>query len=772
MAGNIYNRAEAIDANFAAFLDGWSGRSERTVTGGAPVRPGAPMSARELREIFESQVVSRHLDLISRKLRAEGRSYYTIGSSGHEGNAVLGRLTRPTDPAFLHYRSGAFMAERARYRPEIDVVYDSMLSLMAAVDDPISGGRHKVWGSVPMWVLPQTSTIASHVPKAMGMAVGIRRAHKIGIDPPVPRDSIVVCSFGDASLSHSTALGAIGAAQRAVLHDVSCPLLLVCEDNGLGISLRTPSGWVAAAFGSRPRLTYYRTDGLDVIEAHRVAREAIDHCRRERRPVFLHFEVVRLMGHAGSDVELEYRTLREVEATEARDPLLATARTALESGVMAVAEIRELYERIRARVEAAAEQAAARPRLSSAPEIIRPMAPLSRGQVASEARKTGDPYRRIEVFGSEKALPEMLPPRHLAAQINAALHDLMVSYPEAVVFGEDVADKGGVYNVTTGLLKRFGAPRVFNTIVDESTIFGIAQGFGFSGMLPIPEIQYLAYFHNACDQIRGEACSMQFFSNGQFRNPMVIRIASLGYQKGFGGHFHNDNSITALRDIPGLIIACPSRGDDAAGMLRTCAALARTDGRVVAFLEPIALYMTKDLHRPKDGEWLFPYPAPGSAVPFGEARVYGGQNANLLIVTYGNGVHLSLQAAERIRARGGPALRVLDLRWLQPLAVETIARHAAECGRVVVVDEGRRSGGIAEAIVTSLVEAGQGHLPMRRVAGEDTYIPLGPAAELVLPSVEGIVESALSLAKVAGGGGPAATARSSTSRRPGSRGRA
>src|SRR3546814_11355747 len=84
-------------------------------------------------------------------------------------------------------------------------------------------------------------------------------------------------------------------------------------------------------------------------------------------------------------------------------------------------------------------------------------------------------------------------------------------------------------------------------------ILGLAQGFANMGMLPLPEIQYLAYFHNACDQIRGEACSLQFFSNDQYRNPMVVRIAGLGYQRGFGGHFHNDNSITALRDIPGLV---------------------------------------------------------------------------------------------------------------------------------------------------------------------------------------------------------------------------
>ncbi len=183
------------------------------------------------------------------------------------------------------------------------------------------------------------------------------------------------------------------------------------------------------------------------------------------------------------------------------------------------------------------------------------------------------------------------------------------------------------------------------------------------GLLPFPEIQYLAYFHNACDQIRGEAGEPAVLLQRQFANPMVMRIASLGYQKGFGGHFHNDNSFAALRDIPGLVIACPSRGDDAAMMLRTCAALARVDGRVVAFLEPIALYMTKDLYEDKDGEWLFEYPQPGRAVPLGEPRLYHPDAGDLLIITYGNGVPMSLRVARRLGSqqrttllRGGPAL--------------------------------------------------------------------------------------------------------------------
>src|SRR5262249_36683569 len=151
-------------------------------------------------------------------------------------------------------------------------------------------------------------------------------------------------------------------------------------------------------------------------------------------------------------------------------------------------------------------------------------------------------------------------------------------------FGEDVAKKGGVYYVTQGLVKLAGPDRVFNTLLDETSIFGLALGAGQLGQLPCPEIQYLAYYHNAEDQVRGEACSQQFFSDGQFKNPMVARIASFAYQKGFGGHFHNDNSIAALRDIPGLVVCAPARGDDAVGLLRTCFAMAKKDGRVAAFL--------------------------------------------------------------------------------------------------------------------------------------------------------------------------------------------
>ncbi len=140
-------------------------------------------------------------------------------------------------------------------------------------------------------------------------------------------------------------------------------------------------------------------------------------------------------------------------------------------------------------------------------------------------------------------------------------------------------------------------------LLDEQSILGMALGSALNGRLPIPEIQYLAYLHNAEDQLRGEAATLGFFSHGQYRNPMVVRIAGYGYQKGFGGHFHNDNSIAVLRDIPGLVIASPAHPADAAPMLRACVAHARATGAVCVYLEPIARYHDPDLHEVGDGAW-------------------------------------------------------------------------------------------------------------------------------------------------------------------------
>jgi 2-oxoisovalerate dehydrogenase E1 component len=322
----------------------------------------------------------------------------------------------------------------------------------------------------------------------------------------------------------------------------------------------------------------------------------------------------------------------------------------------------------------------------------------------------------------------------------------MAQHPEIVLAGEDIGPKGGVYNVTAKLHARFGSQRVINTLLDEQSILGLGIGLAHNRILPITEIQFLAYVHNAEDQIRGEAATLSFFSGGQYTNPMIVRVPGLGYQKGFGGHFHNDNSLAVFRDVPGLVIACPSNGRDAVAMLRECVRLAREEQRVVIFVEPIALYMTRDLHEDGDGLWTFPYAAPdeAAAVPLGSVARHG-DGTDLAIVTYANGCYLSRQAQKVLAERHGLKLRVVDLRWLAPLDETAILEAVSPCRRVLIVDECRITGSQSEALMALFAENAPG-VSVRRIAAEDSFIPIGRAATLTLPSRDSIVAAALELA--------------------------
>src|SRR6266545_2756366 len=487
-----------------------------------PVRDGGRLTGAQANSLFDAQLASRHLDLAARWLRSFGEGYYTIGSAGHEGNAAVAAALRPTDPALLHYRSGAFCCARSAQVGNTDPIRDVLRGLVASAEEPIAGGRHKVFGHPDLQIIPTTSTIASHLPRAVGLGFAVERGRRLGADAVWPSDAVAVCSFGDGSINHASAVAAFNTAGWCDHAGLRIPVLFVCEDNGIGLSVRSPEGWVTAALQAKPGLRYSAADGCDLAATYDATAEAVAW-----------------------------------------------------------------------KVRKVAEEVLAEPKLADAAEVVAPLAPRRPVRVArtvADAGTTAVSSARITAFGGR--LPEDGPRLTLAQAINATLTDAMVTWPQAFVCGQDVALKGGVYGVTKGLRERFGAGRVFDTLLDETSVLGFGLGAGLGGMLPIPEIQYLAYLHSAEDQLRGEAATMSFFSRGSYRNPMVVRIAGLAYQEGFGGHFHNDNAVGVLRDIPGLVVACPARPDDAAALLRTCLAAAVVDGTVSVFLEPIALYHT------------------------------------------------------------------------------------------------------------------------------------------------------------------------------------
>ena len=674
--------------------------------------------------LWRAQVDSRLCDHAARWLQGQQLGYYTIGSAGHESNAAVALALRPTDPALLHYRSGGFYLARSGQVGH-DGVVDILLGMAAAAEEPIAGGRHKVFGHADLAVIPQTSTIASHLPRAVGIAFAVDRAARLGVASRWPRDAVTVCSFGDASLNHAVAQAALNTAAHCAHQRLPLAALFVCEDNGLGISVPSPAGWVDTALRARPQLRVETAAGDDPRAVLEVARELAEFVRELRRPAVLHLRTVRYLSHAGADLENAYRTPQAIRADYDRDPILGTARWLVDAGEATGESLAADYLESRDRIRELALAATRRPQLESAEEVMRPLAPRTPSAVARLAESA-------VALGQE--------PLTLAQAINQGLADVLAEHPETLLFGEDVGVKGGVYGVTRGLHARFGAARVFDTLLDETSIVGLALGAAVTGFVPIPEIQYLAYLHNAEDQLRGEAATLRFFSQGRYRNGMVVRVAGYGYQRGFGGHFHNDNAVGVLSDIPGLVVASPSRPDDVGPMLRTCVAAAKVDGSVCVFVEPIALYHARDLHEEGDGLWTALPSA--SHAPIGSARTYL-DGRDLTIVTWANGLKMSLRVAKRLAERGIHA-RVLDLRWLAPLPLDDILREAWATGRVLVADETRRSGGVSEGVLAALVDAGFGGR-MARVASKDSFVPLGAAANLVLLSEEEIEAAALRL---------------------------
>jgi 2-oxoisovalerate dehydrogenase E1 component len=712
---------------------------------GDPVRDGAGLTGARALELFDAQLTSRHLDLAARWLRSFNEGFHTIGSAGHEGNAAVAAALHGDDPALLHHRSAAFYCVRAAAHPGMsghdagrrleEAARDVLRGVVASVRDPATGGRAKIFGNPALHLIPAVSAPGDHLPRAVGLAHALTRAG----DSPWPGDAIVAASFGDGGAGGAAASAALHAAGRLELAGQRVPLLLICEDNTPGGP--DPDGWVAAALRGRPGLRYSFADGCDLAAAYDAAAEAARFVRTERRPAVLHLSTVLLLGGPGDPGP---------GGGLDRDPLIAAARLLVEAGLYGPDEVITRYDEVGWQVRKAAEEVLGEAKLASAGEVVATLAPrrpLRAAHAVSEhagrALGAGAPTR-LRVFDGR--LPEDAGPLTLAQTITATLDDALAVSPEMLVFGP-ATTRGGRHGVTTGLAGHH-AERVFDSPPDTTTILGLAAGAGLAGLLPVPELDCLSALHGGASQLRAEAAGMGYLSAGAYRNPMVLRIPGLASRFGIGGHLANDNTVATLRDVPGLVVAVPARASDAAPMLRSCLAAAEVDGAVCVFLEPVALYQTRDLYQQGDNEWLASYPAPGSwaedHVPIGRARTYGlGTAQDLTIVTYGNGVRMALRVAAQLAAEGYGS-RVVDLRWLNPLPAADLVREATVTGRVLIVDETRRSGGVGEGVLAALVD-GSFVGSVRRVAAADVPVPLGPAAQQVLVGEDAITQGAHAL---------------------------
>jgi 2-oxoisovalerate dehydrogenase E1 component len=681
--------------------------------------------------VYRTMFLSRRLDDREIQLKRQNKIYFQISSAGHEAvTAAFGLLLRPgVDWIYPYYRDRA-LCLMLGVTP-----LETLLQAVGAKDDPASGGRQMPshWGH-PKWnIVTKSSCTGTQFVQAVGAAEAtlyyqgrpkaLAQAKKGPLGEYVGHDAdeIVYVSGGDGATSEGEFWESLNAACSKKL-----PLLYLIEDNGYAISVpvevQTAGGSISRLTRSFPGLHVAECDGTDPLESYAVGKEAVEYCRQRRGPALIHAHVIRHYSHSLSDDEKLYKTAEEREEEAHRDPLSKFSLFLVREGLLDQKEIEALEAEVDREVREAGDQA-----LAAEPPAIDSI----RVHVYSpQIDPTSSIFEAQPQFhGAPKTMVEM---------VAATLSDEMSRDERIIVFGEDVADasreenlkhvkgKGGVFKATSGLQRKYGADRVFNSPLAEASIVGRAIGMATRGLKPVAEIQFFDYIWPAMMQIRDELCVLRWRSNGNFKCPAVLRVAIGGYLTG-GGIYHSQSGESIFTHCPGLRVVMPATALDVAGLLRTAI---RCDDPVM-FLEHKHLYR-QPYNRSE-------YPGPDFTIPFGKARLVK-EGTEVSIVTCGAIVHRAEVAAAQLQ-RDGISVEIIDLRSLSPYDWEAIAATVCKNHRVIVAYEDMQSWGygaeIAARIAGELFE--ELDAPVTRVAAMDTFCAYQPKLEdVILPQIENI----------------------------------
>jgi 2-oxoisovalerate dehydrogenase E1 component len=687
-----------------------------------------------LLRIYRAMFLSRRLDDREIQLKRQNRIFFQISSAGHEAvTAAMGLLLRPgVDWCYPYYRDRA-LCLMLGVTP-----LETLLQAVGAKDDPASGGRQMPshWGH-PRWnIVSKSSCTGTQFVQAVGAAEAtlyfenhpkaLALAKKAPLGQHVRHDSdeIVYVSAGEGATSEGEFWESLNAACAKKL-----PLLYLIEDNGYAISVpvevQTAGGSISKLVRGFPSLHVSECDGTDPLESYAIAKEAVDYVRQRRGPALIHAHVIRPYSHSLSDDEKLYKTAEEREEEAHRDPLSKFSLFLVREGLLDQKEIEALEADVDREVRDAGDEALAAepPSVDSIHvNVYSPDVDPTSPSFAAEPQLHGAPKTMVEM-------------------VAATLADEMARDERIAVFGEDVADasrdenlkhvkgKGGVFKATSGLQRKYGPSRVFNTPLAEASIVGRAIGMATRGLKPVAEIQFFDYIWPAMMQIRDELCVLRWRSNGNFKSPAVLRVAIGGYLTG-GGIYHSQSGESIFAHCPGLRVVMPSTALDVAGLLRTSV---RCDDPVM-FLEHKHLYR-QPYNRSE-------YPGPDYTVPFGKARVVK-EGSEVSIVTFGAIVHRAEVAAAQLE-REGVSVEIIDLRSLSPYDWESIAATVRKNHRVIVAYEDMLSWGFGAEIAARIAEELFDELdaPVKRVAAMDTFCAYQPKLEdVILPQTEHIVSA-------------------------------
>ena len=489
----------------------------------------------------------------------------------------------------------------------------------------------------------------SHLPRAFGVALAL--GAKDAPELAWPRDAVVVTSFGDASSNHSTAVGALNAAGHSAHRGADVPLLIVCEDNGIGISTRSQDGWVEAALRGRPGVEYAAADGADPSGTLITARAVADAVRTTRRPAILHLHTVRFGGHAGSDVEIGYRSHSEIIGDDGRDPLLATARMLVAAHVLTPAAVRDRYEAMRQAVMAEAETVGAELRLDTPEAVMAPLTATRSVEVRAAAAQA--PAAGARVLVARRA-PEDQGALTLAQSINSALADGLSTWPEASVFGRGRRPQGRRLRRHPRAGQRFGGRDLGHDARRADDPRHRARGSLIAGCCRSPRSSTsptcttprtrCAVRRRRCASSRTATTPTDGGADRRPRLPEGLRRALPQRQLGRRAARHSRPSRRR----------CPATPTTPPGMLRTCLAPppARAACASISSRSRCTTRATCTRRATTRGPRRTRRRTRGHRrVPLGKVHTHR-DGEDLTLVTFGNGLHMSLRAAAALEAAG------------------------------------------------------------------------------------------------------------------------
>jgi 2-oxoisovalerate dehydrogenase E1 component len=686
----------------------------------------------DLLHAYRLMVLSRRIDDKEIQLKNQSLIFFQISGAGHEAVlAAAGMALKPGHDWFYPYYRDRALCLALGVTP-----YEMFLSAVGGRDDPSSGGRQMPshWGHKAHNIVSGSSPTGTQCLHAIGSAEAGLLFDRIpsiaGREQEYHRDEVVYVSIGEGASSEGEFWESLNAACLGRL-----PVVYLIEDNGYAISVpvevQTAGGDLSRLVASFPGLLVQSIDGTDFVESYRAMTDAVAYARGRKGPALVHAKVVRPYSHSFSDEEKLYKTAEERAAEAKRDPIVRLAAFLKGEGLAGDAELLAIAQDVQAEINAAADKAIAAPKPT--PDTV------GRYVYCPDVDPTSKAF-------STAPAPQGKPDTMVAA-INRTLKEEMARDPRIVVFGEDVADvsreaalgsvsgKGGVFKVTHGLQREFGAARVFNTPLAEAAIIGRAIGMAIRGIKPVVEIQFFDYIWPAMMQIRDEMSMLRYRSNNEFACPIVIRTAIGGYLRG-GAPYHSQSGESIFAHCPGIRVVFPSNAQDAAGLLRTA----------IRCQDPVLFLEHKHLYRQtyNKGESL----GPDYMVPFGKSSVRR-DGTDIVVITWGALVQRSLLAAQQAE-KDGISVIVIDLRTIAPFDWAGIAAAVTKTNRVIIAHEDQLTCGFGAELAARIADELFEHLdaPVRRVAALDTPVAYYPdLEEAILPQSADVLKAIKDLAR-------------------------